>query len=167
MKSVIIGFSKPITFKLHAWIIEKIDRAPFDHAYLRFHSDTLNRDLIYQSTQRGVEFVGLTLWQKTTIPVQEFLLLVDDSSYTQLMQFCVDNAGIPYGFMAVIGEGLVKLGVCSTNPFNMGLDKEFCSEIVARCLNAVDPAQFKLDAANLSPSDLNQILTSLQIPRVL
>lgn len=167
MKSIVIGFSRPTKFSLHAWIIEKIDNAPFDHAYLRFHSDNLNRDIIYQSNWRGVEFIGSTLWNTTTTPVEEYTIAVDDNQYMSMMQFCVDNCGVSYGYMATLGAGLVKLGWCKTNPFNVGLSKEFCSEIVARCLNVVDPVQFQLDAANITPNDLNNILKKLNIKRVL
>lgn len=167
MKSIVIGFSRPIKFSLHAWIIEKIDNAPFDHAYLRFHSDNLNRDIIYQSNWRGVEFIGSTLWNTTTTPVEEYIIAVDDSEYTSMMQFCVDNAGISYGYLGTIGAGLVKLGWRKNNPFDTELKTEFCSEIIARCLNVVDPAQFQLNAANITPSHLNQLFKKLNIARIL
>jgi hypothetical protein len=167
MNSIVIGFSHPIKFSLHAWIIEKIDAAPFDHAYLKFHSTSLNRDIIYQSNWRGVEFIGSTLWQTTTVPVEEYTIAVSDDEYTSMMQFCVDNCGISYGYLGTLGAGLVKLGWCKTNPFNVGLKSEFCSEIVARCLNVVDPAQFQLDPANITPNDLNQLLKKLNIIRIL
>jgi len=171
IKNIVIGFSKPSSFSLHAWIIEKIDEASFDHAYLRFHSDSLNRDVIYQANWRGVQFVGASIFSQTTTPVKEYLLTVDDSEYTSMMQFCMDNAGISYGYLAVIGDGLVdimaRLGKKIENPFSDGAKTEFCSEIVARCLNVVDPAQFQLSADNISPNDLDQILQKLQIKRIL
>lgn len=162
MKTIVVGFSKPRTFKLHAWVIEKVDGAPFDHAYLRFHSESLNRDIIYQSTQKGVEFMGLTLWSQNTAPVFEFPIQVEDANYTSMMQFCVDNCGIDYGLLGVLGAGLVKLAsklrITISNPFDNGLKSEFCSEVVARCLNTVDPAKFNLDAANITPNDLYKII---------
>jgi hypothetical protein len=167
VKSIIIGFSHPASFSLHAWIIEKVDGAAFDHVYLRFHSDSLNRDIIYQSNWRGVEFIGSTLWQTTTTPVEEYTIAVSDDEYNSMMQFCIDNCGVSYGYLATIGAGLVKLGWCKTNPFNAGLNTEFCSEIVARCLNVVDPSQFQLDPANITPSNLNSLLKQLNITRVL
>lgn len=167
MKSIVIGFSRPTKFSVHSWIIQKIDKASFDHAYLKFHSDTLSRDIIYQSNWRGVEFIGTGLWLTTTMPIEEYSIAVDDNQYMSMMQFCVDNAGISYNYLGVIGAGLVKLGLCKTNPFNSGLKTEFCSEIVARCLNVVDPAQFQLDAANITPSDLNQLFKKLNVARTL
>lgn len=170
MKTIIIGFSHPAKFSLHAWLIEKIDGAPFDHAYLRFHSDNLDRDIIYQSNWRGVQFIGAILWSQTTTPVQEFSLQVPDDRYNKMMQFCVDNAGINYGYLGVLGQGIrnlaAKIGWNINNPFNQSQSTEFCSQIVTNCLNVADPSQFNLNADNISPKNLNDILIQLKIPQV-
>lgn len=167
MKSIIIGFSHPKSFSLHAWIIEKLDSAPFDHAYLRFNSATLNRDIIYQSNWRGVEFIGAILWSTTTTPVQEFSIQVSDDNYTKMMQFCIDNAGISYSYLGVLGEGIrelaAKFGWNINNPFNQSQTAEFCSQITTNCLNIVDPAQFNLNADNISPKNLYNIMLQLKI----
>jgi hypothetical protein len=171
MPKIIVGFSKPIKFALHAWIIEKIDGAKFDHAYLKFNSSSLNRDIIYQATATGVDFIGSALWLKKTQPVEEYELDISPDNYKILLQFCIDNAGIPYGFLGVLGEGFVdlaaKFGKTINNPFNDGLSSEFCSEVVVRCLATVDPAQFNLDPDNISPNDLNILIKKLGIPRIL
>lgn len=165
MKNIIIGFSHPAKFSLHAWLIEKIDGAPFDHAYLKFHSDTYNRDIIYQSNWRGVEFIGAILWSSTTTPVQEFPMQVSDDNYTKMMQFCIDNSGISYSYLGVLGEGIrelaAKFGWSINNPFNQTQTTEFCSQIVTNCLNIADPTQFNLNADNISPKNLNDILKTL------
>lgn len=168
MKSIIIGFSHPAKFSLHAWIIEKIDGAPFDHAYIRIYSDTLNRDIVYQANWKGVGFISLALWRTTTIPVEEYKLPISDDNYRIFLQFCVDNAGISYGLLGVIGAGIVDIAQRIfkrkiSNPFNDGLASEFCSEIIARCLNVADPTQFNLDADNITPNDLNSIIKQLNI----
>jgi hypothetical protein len=173
MNTITIGFSKPNSFKLHAWIIEKIDGARFDHAYLKFHSASLNRDIIYQAVGKGVEFVGSALWLSTTQPVEEYQFTLDDATYTSMMQFCVDNAGVSYGFLGVLGAGMVdiagKFGKQINNPFvkKGTLSTEFCSEIIARVLGIADPSQFNLNAANVTPNTLNKLIKSLNIPRTL
>jgi hypothetical protein len=166
MKNIVVGFSHPTKFSLHAWLIEKIDNSPFDHAYLKFYSSTLDRNIIYQSNWRGVEFIGATLFNTSTTPVYEYSIAIDDESYNSMLQFCVDNAGISYSYLGVLGSGLVKLGICKKNPFDDGLKTEFCSEIISRCLNIVDPTKFKLDANNISPKDLNDVLIKLQVSKL-
>lgn len=165
MKTIIIGFSKPRAFKLYAWLIEKVDGASFDHAYLRLNF--FDKDAIYQSTAVGVEFMGYTQWDTATLPVKEYQLSVSDEAFKSLMQFCIDNTGMKYSYLGVLGELLVKLHICKKNPINQGSTREFCSEIIAKCLDQVDPADFNLDADNVTPSGLDTVLTQLKIPRIL
>lgn len=171
MKKIVVGFSTPQKFKIHAWLIMKIDQAPFDHTYLKFHSESLNRDIIYQAVGKGVQFVGKTLFDTKSKSIEEFEIEVEDDDYTKMMCFCVDNAGIPYGFIQVIGAGIVKIlskfGKHIENPFNVGLTNEFCSEVVLRCLNKVDSKNFNLKAENITPKDLNVIIKSLNFKRIL
>lgn len=171
MSKVIIGFSRPIKFKLHAWLIMKIDNSNFDHAYLRFHSDSLNRDIIYQAIGKGVEFIGNTLFLSINQPIEEYEIDIDDDQRTNLMQFCVDNSGISYGLLQVLGAGLVrilgKIHININNPFGDGLKTEFCDEIVGRCLNQINSESFNFDYENKTPSDLRDILVKLNITRIL
>lgn len=171
MKNITIGFSKPRDFKIHAWIIMKLDHAPYDHAYLKFHSDSLERDIIYQAVGKGVQFIGLTLFKTKTQPVEEYKIDVDDDKYTSMMQFCVDNAGVSYGFLQILGVACVKImarfGKSIKNPFDKGLQNEFCSEIVARCLMEADPKQFNMDPASISPKQLNSLIKGIQAQRIL
>lgn len=177
MKTIVIGFSKPKDFKLYAYLIMKIDGGLFDHAYLKFHSDSLNRDIVYQAVGKGVQFVGKILFETKNISVEEYEIQVSDDKYTEMMQFCIDNAGMPYGFVQVLSLGikklLSKLNIKINNNPNqvisseIGLKTEFCSEIVTRCLNKVDPKDFDLNAESITPKDLNSILKSLNIKQIL
>lgn len=149
----------------------KVDNSNFDHAYLRFHSDSLDREIIYQAVGKGVEFVGNVLFQSNVLPIEEFEIEIDDEKYISFMQFCVDNAGIPYGFWQVLTLGIAKI----LNKFNLkfnnlnqdGLKSEFCSEIVYRCLDRIDPEHFNLDPETISPKDLNNLLKRINIKQIL
>jgi len=171
MKTIVVGFSKPKEFKLYAWLIMKCDKANFDHAYLKFYSDSLDREIIYQAIGKGVGFIGNILFHTKNESVEEFKLSVDDNKYIIMMQFCIDNSGMPYGFLEVLGMAWVKvcakLGKTVTNPFNKGDKQEFCSEIVSRCLNVVKPEEFNIDVENISPKELNSLLKQLNVEQVL
>lgn len=170
MKMVIIGFSKPKKFKLHAALIMLLDKANFDHAYLRFRSENLERDIIYQAIGKGVEFRGKTLFEHTTDIVEEYKLNVEDEKYKKLMQFCIDNAGIPYGFLQILGACIVKffakIGKQIKNPFDNGLNSEFCSEIAARCLNLIEGEEIIKDVESISPKDLQTLLKERGAERI-
>src|ERR1700677_2160097 len=107
--NIIIGFSHPKKFSVHGELIEKIDNAPFDHAYLKFYSIQLNRTIIYQSNWRGVAFIGESLFLSSTSPVYEFEVEIIDEKFISLMQFCVDNVGIPYGLFKVLLLGMAEI----------------------------------------------------------
>jgi hypothetical protein len=171
-KCLIIGFSKPSSFKIHAWLIEKLDGSTFDHAYLRFYlNHNVNREIVFQSIDVGVQLVSQNEFSSKSTPVIEYQLDISEEQYTSLLQFCIDNAGKSYSLWGVIGEGLVKLfskfGWGIKNPFDSRDKTYFCSELVAQCLNYINPSKFNLNADNISPNDLNKLLTSLNMKRVL
>lgn len=166
-----IGFSKPAKPTLHGNLIMFIDNCEFDHAYIRYHSNSLDRDIIYQSIWKGVEFVGNSVFRSLATPVEEYELDITDFQYKSLMQFCIDNSGKSYDLLGVLGLGLSKIlkkiHININNPVSNGTNLEFCSEIIARCLNQVDSKDFSLDAENVSPKDLNIIVKSLGLKRLI
>lgn len=171
MKSLIIGFSKPKKLSLHGWIIEKIDGTLFDHAYIKFNLDKIQRDIVFQSIAIGVQLVSKSHFEGLCKPVEEYELDITEDQFISMFQFCIDKAGKPYGLLDVIGLGisklLYKIGIKKSNPFYEGDANYFCSQIVMQCLNIIDPIRFNLNADNTSPSDLNNLLKQLNITRIL
>jgi len=171
MKNIIIGFSKPRKFSIHGFIIEKVDGAPFDHAYLRFNLEKIERNIVFQSIAVGVQLVSEPEFEGLCTPVEEYQLQISDDQFICMLQFCFDKAGKPYGLLDTIGMGisrlLCRLGIKKKNPFYEGDANYFCSQIIAQCLDNIDPADFKLDADNTSPMDLRNLLQQLKIQQVL
>lgn len=171
--NLIIGFSKPVKKTFHGWLIEKVDNASFDHAYLRFTLNEIERDVVFQSIAIGVQLVSVVEFEIRSIPVEEYTLSISKDQFITMLQFCFDNAGKPYGLLDVLGLGisrlLNKIGIKAKNPFGEKgiISSEFCSQAVALCLNDIDPADFNLNADNISPSDLRNLLQQLKIPRTL
>jgi hypothetical protein len=170
-KSVIIGFSKPNNFTLHGWLIEKIDGSQFDHAYLRFQLDGINRNVVCQSIDVGVQLVSEAQFATKSTPVEEYQLNITEAQFISMFQFCLDNTGKMYSLWGVIGEGIVRLvakfGKTISNPFDSNEKTYFCSELVAQCLDNIDPSQFNLNANNISPDQLCSLLQQLKIQRIL
>lgn len=168
--NLIIGFSKPVKKSFHGWLIEKIDDAPFDHAYLRFTLDKIERDIVFQSIAVGVQLISIAEFQNKCSPVEEYELDLSEDQFITMFQFCIDNSGKPYGILNVIGLGfskiLCKLGIKKVNPFDRS-GNYFCSQVVTQCLDNIDSAQFNLNADNTSPSDLRNLLKQLKIKQVL
>lgn len=161
MRKVIVGFSRPKEFKILAKLIMLSENTNFSHAYLRTESPTYERSLIYQASGKEVNFEGKIHFETHAIIVKEYEVMVSDEVYKVLMQFCIDNAAIPYGLKATIGLAWVKInkmfGKKIDNPFIDGDASLFCSELAYHCMNIVDPNSTEPDE-DISPKDLNDIL---------
>jgi hypothetical protein len=168
---MIIGFSRPVKKSFHGWLIEKIDDSTFDHAYLRFTLNKFQRDIVCQSIDVGVQLVSQTEFLSKSTPVEEYELIISDDQFISMVQFCIDNAGKEYSLWGVIGEGFVKLAAKINwkikNPFDSKDKSYFFSELVTQCLDTIDPKDFNLNADNISPMDLNTIIKSMNLKRVL
>lgn len=156
---ITIGFSKPLNnpLPLFSWAIKSVYNIPYSHTYLKFYSDSLDRDIIYESVGPGVRFIGLKLWSKYAETIKEFDLEITNEQYIELMQFCVDNAGIKYGIKQVLGIYIAKLFRMKKNVFKNGTDMEVCSEILGRILQQLG-YEFNKDLDLLSPKDIYQAL---------
>ena len=163
----------PEQFQPLAKLIMLFEGTDFSHAYVKLDSIAYERTLIYQASGKAVNFEGNIHFSTHVQPVYEYLLEVEDSIYKSIMQFCIDNAGIPYGLKGTIGAGIVKivkiLHKDIKNPFYDGMNSEFCSELAARILNLVLLNQLNYEKFDdITPKDLKLILDKIpQAKRIL
>lgn len=152
MSKIIVGFSRHKGFAPLSWLIMLCEGTNFSHAYIKVHSESLDRDLIYQATGSGVHFVGKALFDKTAQVVEEYEIEIPDYNRKKLLQWCVDNAGKPYGHLQLVGIGLIRLaklfGIRMANPFSNGDQRYVCCELVAAALEHLGLA---------SPEPLDQV----------
>lgn len=155
MNKVRIGFSKPKKWKPFAWLIMKAYGIPYDHVYVRVHSDKYNRDLIYQASKMMVNFMGLDVFLADNEVVKEFEVDMSPEAITAMMQFAIDNAGKPYGTVEAVGLGIVRvaelLGFTIKNPLGDGGTTYVCSELAGFILKEFAGAQLSPDQDNWTP----------------
>ena len=138
MQTVTVGFSKPKSFSPYSWMIMKILGTPFSHVYLKIHSDLYSRDMIYQASSLMVNFMSPTIMSSKHQTVAEFPLQISDATMVKVMQYAIDNAGVPYGIMQALGMGYVQ--ICSwfgrkvSNPWTNDGKTFVCSELVGDIL---------------------------------
>jgi hypothetical protein len=156
-----IGFSSPINhpFPILSWAIKTIYNTPYSHCYLKFHSDSLERDIIYEAVGVGVRFVGANLWSQHAEVIKEFEIDLSSDQYTELMRFCIDHAGIEYGKVQVLGIYAAKLFRMRENPFKNDDSLEVCSEIIGRILEQLG-YEFNKSLDLISPKDIFEELDS-------
>lgn len=149
---ITIGFSKHKGFAPLSWLIMLCEGTKFSHAYIKVRSKSLNRDLIYQATGSGVHFIGLSLFEQSAQVIEEYQIDISPEKQTKLLQWCVDNAGKPYGKLQIIGIGLIRLlkpfGIKIKNPFSNGNAAYVCCELVVAALE---------DVGFSGPDELDQV----------
>jgi hypothetical protein len=132
-RTITIGFSKPKNKPLpvFSWLIRLYEGTTFSHTYLRFHSESLDRHLVYEAVGGGVRFIGQPAWSKYAEEVDSFTISVSDEARLKLLQYCVDSAGMEYGFIQNLGLVVARLFKLKYNPTPGGKN---CSEIIAEVL---------------------------------
>jgi len=147
-----VGFSRHKGFAPISWLIMLCERTNFSHAYIRIRSESLDRELIYQATGSGVNFVGSVLFEQTAQVVEEYRVEIPDEDRRKLLQWCVDNAGKPYGKLQILGLAMIRLaklvGIRIRNPFPNGTGAYVCCELVSGALEHLGLAE---------PTDLDQV----------
>lgn len=156
---ITIGFSKPSNkfFPIFSWAVRAVLKTPYSHVYMKFHSDSLSRDIIYEAVGKGVRFVGLKQWSKKAIPVKEFQIDINQEQYLRLMQYCIDMSGISYGTVQNLGTFIAMVFNLKKNPFENGNSQIVCSELIADILEQLG-YKFEEDKDIITPKDIYQAL---------
>lgn len=166
METIIVGFSKPKTWKPFAWAIMKAYGIPYDHVYVKIHSDKYQRDLIYQASKLMVNFMGTDMFLQDNVIVDEFPVQISDDNKIKLMQFAIDNSCKAYGMTEALGMGVVRLaelcGFKIKNPFGDGGKTYVCSELAGYILEQYAGANIPQVLDDLTPLDVFNYLSTLK-----
>jgi hypothetical protein len=156
MKTLTIGFSKSKKFlPIGSWAIRAYMGTEYSHVYLRFYSESLSRSLIYEAVGKGVRFVGLPIWKQHSEEVKSYDIVVNDESYLKTLQYCVDNAGIEYGYLQNLGVFISDILNLNKNPLDKGKN---CSEAVAEMLH-LEGYEINKEYNLITPLDIDNILS--------
>lgn len=165
MEKIIVGFSKPKNFKLFAYLIMKLFDTPYDHVYMKFHSTSYDRDIIYQASKMMVNFMGSKVFEDDNIIFKEFNVDISSETKKSLMVFCIDNAGKPYSIKEALGLGLVKLlsiiKINIANPFKDEEDDYVCSVLVTNILKNFTTLNIEVDPKEANPKTIYDILEGI------
>lgn len=166
MKELIVGFSKPKSFSLSAWFIMAGYNIPYDHVYVKIDLEDYDRTIVYQASSTMVNFMSLELFNDSVTIVDEFTVQISDENYQKLIQFALDNAGKPYGFVECVGLLIVRIfelfGKKIQNPLGSGQSTYVCSKLAGFILEQYAGASIPDDIDNITPKDVFNYLTSLK-----
>jgi len=166
--TITVGFSRPKSgFVPFAWAIMWYQGSDFSHSYIRFKSNSLDRELIYQASSTMVNFWGATYFESKETIAAEYEIEVTDDQYRQLMQYFIDNAGKPYGVLQLVAMFVNRTFGIKLDALTNG-DREFvCSELVARILSDLDIPEGTENLDYMLPVDVKHICdTSPRFKRI-
>jgi hypothetical protein len=162
---IIVGFSTHRGPNLLAGLIRRGEGTPYSHVYIRFYSKSLDRWLVYQASGLAVNFEGFTRFLEKNVLVEEYRIDVTDEEKRKIVQWCVDEAGVPYGskwFLGMAWVRLVKLWFdCKLrNPFPSGTSTFACSKLCGYVLKLLGKRYSDSELENADPKWINQQIRS-------
>lgn len=136
---IVVGFSTTRKWHILSWLIRKVEKTPYSHVYMRFRSESLDREFIYQASHDDLNFMNMQTFMEKNVIIKEFPINVTAEEKRDIMRYCVDKVGIPYGSLQLVGAGLVRAARLwfnrqINNPWRDGEKTQFCMELVGRCL---------------------------------
>lgn len=138
MESVVMGFSTTSASPI-SWAIKKVEGTEFSHVYIRVYSKSVDRWLVYHASRSDLHFTNWPTFQKENEILEEYELICSEEQKSEVLKFCIDRMGVPYGRLQLIGMGIVRLAKLwlkkeINNPFTDGAKTQVCSEFAGRVL---------------------------------
>ena len=157
MKKITIGFSKSIiNFPVWSWLIRWYLKTPYSHVFIKFYSENIERELIYESVgKQGVRFINKSNWEKKSKLVKEYKIEINDDNYKKILQWCIDNSGEEYALYQNIGVVISDILKLNKNPAKKGMN---CSEAIYYILKLEG---YKIDKEPnlITPKDIDELLS--------
>lgn len=167
MDKLYIGFSKPKNnkFPIFSWAIRLVENTPYSHVYIKWHSDYLERDIIYQASGSSVNFMEGSYFNNKAETLYEYEINIPNKSSKIAKQKAMDYSNRPYGIKQIFGILIVKIAKLFNkeikNPFSDGKATWVCSEIVANILIELG-YNINISLDNVTPKDIYNFLESIK-----
>jgi hypothetical protein len=165
MALIVVGFSKPKTWKPFAWLIQTAYGTSYDHVYVKLPCLEFNKDIIYQASGMKVNFMGVDVFKSENVILDQFDVDVLPENRIKMIQFAIDNAGKPYSLKEIFGFFIVRAafwcGKNISNPFRDGTNAYVCSELVSYLLQEFDSEELPKNYQDMTPRDVYEFLDSV------
>ena len=161
-----ICFTTPKNFNPFSWLIREIENRDYSHVVLKWHSDSLDRELVYQSNIHGMLFIGGKKFDSKNNIVKSYTMNFEEFQDRRVMQWCIDVSGGSYDigaiFKSLCNKTLNLFGIKSIQFKTNGHRTTICSELVANAIYPFFSLHINPDSIELmTPSDLDKLLSEL------
>ena len=138
-EKLVVGFSKCSSgCAIFSWLIRLVEQTPFSHTYVKFWDEGIERWVVYQASHAALNYRGLPRFLEEEDVIEEYELDVTSEQKKQVLQYCVDTVGTPYGVLEIFGLAYARLmgrfGLRVSNPFADGTKTMICSKLVGLIL---------------------------------
>jgi len=156
MKKLTVGFSSH-KGSILSWLIKLCLGTKYSHVYVKFYSESLDINIIYQASGLAVNMIGEPLFLKKNKVIAEKEFEIDEETYSKTIRFAITKCGEPYSIMQLFGMAYIQFaslfGFKVRNPFPNGRADYVCSELVAELLKKFKETNFE-DLDSLDPKDI-------------
>lgn len=152
MRKIVVGASKPSSFKIGAALIMWWEKTEASHVYVRLN--VYDFRMVFQATGAGTQLINIDLFSMRNIPVYEKEIEVTDDQYRDLVKFINEKLGTKYSFVHLVGLFYKRLiqyvfNKIIKNPWSDGSKSEVCVEALARFIDIA-----KIKRAAEDPEDI-------------
>lgn len=170
MEKLTIIFSRSSSkIPVFSWLIMATEGTNFSHVALRMIDSETNQPFYYQASHTMVNEMGEEQFLKQEIIVESYDFEITPEIKKSIKEFAIDNLGVPYGVISIIGLAIVQLakwlGIKIKNPLSDEGKTYVCSELVATILSKKLNVVLPDNPDDITPKDLHAIVSKL--PRVL
>lgn len=161
-----VGFSTPKAFNPVSWLIRKVTNSQVSHAWVVYHSDLLDLDMVMEAHELGFRSLTLDHFKEKNKIV---LMTPVDVDVTPGLRLLAVHLGDNYDYAGLLGMSFVIMGTWFKrffkkwkkrvkNPWQEA-NRYFCSEAVVTMLQASNSRMVEdVVAENTSPQMLMDIL---------
>ncbi len=153
MHEVEIIFSTPHKFSLISSIVRFIYKTEFSHVAIKFKQPQLNKDLVFEAYDNGVQLSTFEKWSIKNKVIDSFSFQMDNQKLKSIHSYCLDNMGVKYGYLTLIG-------ILLKGKFGIGKDSNrtlICSEFVQMNMSDFISHQH-VETDYITPKDLYLVL---------
>ena len=161
---MIVGFSRPLTFKPFAEVIMLADRTNFSHTYIKLYSQKLDCTFIFQASGSNVNIMNSEVFEAHNKIVEEIAIPISEETRLQILKFAFQQLGKPYSLKQILGITIFRLaslvGIRLRNLFADDDESFVCSELVGDVIRKFINPTYDPNLEIISPKDILVYLES-------
>jgi len=149
----------------HFLLTGKWYNQPYSHVYVRWKSVETNVEVVYEASGMNLHFTNISTFKYKSVSTHEYKFTVTKAQYYKMLQFCMENAGVDYGYKQLVGIAWVKLNRVFrreiSNPYGDNRKSQVCSEVTGYILEDTMELDVPVNLDVAGPRDIDDFLREI------